>query len=201
MPNPQDNLQRALALAFDAADRQMPEQMAWLGANRVGNFWRLPVLNDAVDVDLTARRVTTSAGAEISLAWGVLLLHYLAITSRPEMLVPEIVFADLPKARTYAGVYHQRAIGRLCGTVGRDLERLRAAAMAQGGRVANGGDAAFDFDVLPRLRLRVIWYAADEEFSPSASILLPANIESYFGIEDIVVLSERVVGWLAGRGL
>ena len=49
--------------------------------------------------------------------------------------------------------------------------------------------------------MRVIWYAADEEFAPSATLLLPANIESYFGIEDVVVLSERVVAWLAGRGL
>ena len=121
--------------------------------------------------------------------------------SRPEQLAPEIVFADLPMARTYARVYQERAIGRLCATVGRDAEKLRRAATALGGRAVAGGDAAFEFDVLPRLRLRLIWHEADEEFSPSATILLPANIESYFCIEDIVVLSERVVAWLAGRGL
>ena len=81
------------------------------------------------------------------------------------------------------------------------MEELRAAAAALGGHPVGGGDAAFDFDVLPRLRLRVIWHAGDEEFSPSATLLLPANVESYFCIEDIVVLSERLVGWLGGRGL
>jgi hypothetical protein len=201
MPEPQDNLQQAIALAFDAVGRQPAAQLAWLGATQSENLWRLPVMNHAVDVDLAARRLTTPAGQEVALAWGVLLLHYLAVVSRPESLAPEIVFADLPTARTYARVYHQRAIGRLCATVGRDGAKLREAAIALGGRAVGGGDAAFDFDVLPRLRVRVIWYAADEEFSPSATLLLPANIEAYFCIEDIVVLSERVVGWLAGRGL
>jgi hypothetical protein len=201
MPEPQDNLKRATALAFDALQRQTAEQMVWLGATRRGNLWRLPVMNDAVDVDLAARRVTTSAGREVNLAWCVLLLHYLAIQSRPELLAAEIVFADLPTARMYARVYHQRAIGRLCATVGRDVEKLRGAATTLGGRAVAGGDAAFEFDVLPRLRLRLIWHAADEEFSPSATLLLSSNIESYFCIEDIVVLSERLVGWLAGRGL
>ncbi len=201
MPEPQDNLQRATALAFEAVQRQTDAQMTWLGASRVGDCWRLPVLNAAVDVDLAARRIATLVGEEVNLAWCVLLLHYLAIAGRPDELVPEIVFADLPTARSYAGVYHQRAIGRLCATAGRDAEKLRAAAAALGGRAVSAGDAAFDFDVFPRLCLRVIWYAADEEFAPSATLLLPANIESYFCIEDVVVLSERVVAWLAGRGL
>ena len=201
MLEPQDNLQRATALAFEAVQRQTAEQMAWLGASPSKDLWRLPILNTAANVDLAARRITTTGGQEVNPAWCVLLLHYLAIAGRPDTRAPEIVFADLPTARSYAGVYHQRAIGRLCGTAGRNVEKLRAAAMALGGRTVRGGDAAFDFDVFPRLCLRVIWYAADEEFAPSATLLLPANIESYFCIEDVVVLSERMVAWLGGRGL
>ena len=65
---------------------------------------------------------------------------------------------------TYAGVYQQRAIARLCATAGRDAERFRTAALAVGGRAAIDGDAAFDFDVFPQLSVRAIWYAADAEF-------------------------------------
>lgn len=201
MPEPQDNLLRATVLGFDAARRQTAEQMVWLGASRVGSLWRLAILNDAVEVDLSGRRITASSGQDVNPAWCVLLLHYLGVAGRPERLTPAITFADLPTARTYARVYQQRAIGRLCATAGRDADKLRAAATGLGGREVDGGDAAFDFDVFPRLCLRVIWHAADEEFPPSATILLPANIESFFCIEDIVVLSERVVGWLGGRGL
>ena len=76
---------------------------------------------------------------------------------------------------------------------------MRIAALALGGRAEAGGDTAFDFDVFPRLAVRVIWYAGDEEFPPSATLLLPVNIASYLCVEDIVVLSERLVSRLAGR--
>jgi hypothetical protein len=89
----------------------------------------------------------------------------------------------------------------LCATVGRDAEGLWAAAGALGGRAAAcaAGDAAFDFCVFPRVLARLVWHAPDEEFSPSATLLLPANIESYFCAEDIVVLSESLVARLGGK--
>jgi hypothetical protein len=199
MPESQDNLRRAAELAFDAVCSQTPEQLLWLGAHHADTFWHLPVLNELLTLDLSAGSITTPAGYEAGPVWRILLLHYLAITLRPESLEPEVTFADLPAARTYARVYHQRVIARLCATAGRDEKSLQAAADALGGRIVQGGDTAFDFDIFPRLCVRVIWHAADEEFPPAATLLLPANIESYFCIEDIVVLSECLVSRLGGR--
>ncbi|MGA2795992.1 MAG: DUF3786 domain-containing protein [Thermoguttaceae bacterium] len=198
MPESQDNLRRAAELAFNAVCNQQTEQLLWLGAQPQDAVWRIPVLNDLLAIDLSARRITTSAGCEVGPVWRILILHYLAIDSRPEKLEPEVTFADLPTARTYARVYHQRVIARLCATTGRDEKSLRAAADALGGRIVPGG-TAFDFDIFPRLCVRVIWHTADEEFPPTATLLLPANIESYFCIEDIVVLSECLVSRLGGR--
>jgi hypothetical protein len=199
MPESQDNLRRAAELAFDAVCNQTPEQFLWLGAQHQDGAWRIPVLNELLKLDISSRRITTPAGCEVGPVWRILLLHYLAIALRPEALEPEVTFADLPTARTYARVYHQRVIARLCATAGRDEKKLRAAADAMGGRIVPGGDTAFDFDIFPRLCVRVIWHAADEEFPPSATLLLPANIESFFCIEDIVVLSESLVSRLGGR--
>ena len=150
-------------------------------------------------MDLSTERVATQAGLEVGPLWRILTLHYLATASRPERLPPEISFADLATARSYAGVYRQRAIARLCGTMGGDTARLAGAAMGLGGRAAAEGDAAFDFDVFPRLTLRLVWYAGDDELPSDATLLLPPNIESYFTVEDVVVLSERLVSRLAGQ--
>ena len=65
--------------------------------------------------------------------------------------------------------------------------------------LVDGGDAAFDIDVFPRVATRLIWYAADDEFPPSATLLLPDNIESFLNIEDVVVMSESLVSRLSGR--
>lgn len=198
-PPPQQNLDLALKAAFEAVAAQPPEQLAWLGAQRTGNAWRLPVLSDAFDADLDAKRVTTSAGRPVGPHWAILALHYLAVSARPEKLLPEITFADLAAARSYSEVYRARTVARLCATVGRSAEGLRSAAAGLGGRRVAGGDAAFEFDIFPRLAMRLVWHAPDEEFPPSATILLPRNIESYFCAEDIVVLSERIVARLAGK--
>jgi len=120
MPAPQDNLRRAEELAFNAASNQKSEQMLWLGARPEDTLWRLPVLNDLLTLEVSARCITTSAGREVSPVWRILSLHYLSIVLRPETLDPEVTFADLPTARTYARVYHQRVIARLCATAGRD---------------------------------------------------------------------------------
>ncbi len=195
----QDNLARATELALAAVARQTDDQLTWLGAQRDGHPWRLPVLEDKLHVDLATGRIRTSAGREVGPHWSILVLHYLAVADRPERRQPETTFAELPTARSYSDVYHQRVIARLCATAGRDAQTLSAAAGALGGRPAEGGDVAFDFDLFPRVAMRLIWHAPDEEFPSSATLLLPQNIESYLPSEDIVVLSERLVSRLGGR--
>ncbi len=198
-PSPQDYYQRATELGFEALSRQSEAQMLWLGAEPSDGHWRLPVLEGTLEVDVSGGRVSASGGEDVTAPWRILVLHYLAIASRPEKHEPQITFADLPMSRSYAGVYQGRVVSRLCATAGRDAEKLCAAARAIGGRTAAGGDVAFDFDVFARLSLRLIWHAPDEEFPPSATLLLPDNIESYFCAEDVVALSESLVARLGGR--
>jgi len=195
----QENIARATEMAFEALGGQTDEQMAWLGAVPQEGIWKLPVLGHALHVDRPAKRVTTEEGKEAGPFWRILALHYLAVRDQPDLTPPGVVFADIPTARSYAGVYHQRVIARLCGTAGRDLETLRAAAEEHGGQLVAEGDAGFDFNVFPRLPVRLVWHAADEEFPPSATLLLPANIEEYLCIEDVTILSECLVSRLGGR--
>ncbi len=198
-PTPQKNLDRASELAFDGLQQQSDEQLAWLGADATADVWRVPVLESEVAVDRAARRVTTPDGRDIGPHWRILVLHYLAIEGQPERVEPAVTFADLATARSYNKVYEGRTVGRLCATVGRTADPLREAARALRGRGTVGGDVAFDFDVFPRLALRLVWHAPDEEFPASATILLPPNIEAFFCAEDIVVLSERLISRLCGK--
>ena len=196
---PQENLQLAARLAFERLCGQSDEQFRWLGADLSGGVWRLPVLGDVLDVDISARRIVASAGGRVGLRWSILVLHYLAVGARPEQVEPSVTFADLGTARSYAGVYAARVTERLCHATGGRLESLRVGADALGAQAAEGGDAAFDFQPFPRIKLRLIWHAGDDEFPATATLLLPRNIESYFCCEDIVVLSENLVARLAGR--
>ena len=136
------------------------------------------------------------------LEWADCLSLHVPKGDRPVLGEPCVTFAHLPDGRVYAGNYEGRVIRRLCATAGRDASTLRAAAEALGAAAVEArGDLAYDFDVLGRLRLRLIWYAGDDEFGPSACVLLPSNISSLLCIEDVVVLSERLVSRLSGRRL
>ncbi|MHC4403413.1 MAG: DUF3786 domain-containing protein [Planctomycetota bacterium] len=198
-PPPQENLARATELGFEALGQQSDHQLLWLGAERADGNWRLAVLEGSLAIDPATRRVTTAEGGDVGPAWRILALHYLGIAARPERQIPRITFADLSTARSYDSVYQGRVIGRLCGTAGRNAETLTAAAEALGGTPVDAGDLAFDFRVFPRLRVRLIWHAPDEEFPPSATLLMPPNVEELFCSEDVVVLSECLVARLGGR--
>jgi len=200
-PPKQENLDRAIDLGFKKLADQTAEQVRWLGADAAGDVWRVPVLEDVIAVDRAARRLTTSAGRPVGPHWAILVLHYLAVRSRPEKLPPGVTFADLPTARFYASVYQGRVIARLCGTAGRTAAKLTAAAKSLGGRSVEieEVDLAYDFDLFPQIAQRLLWHAPDDEFPPSATLLLPPNIEEYLCSEDVVVLSESLVARLGGR--
>ncbi len=197
VPPPQHNLQDATDMAVATLAGQSAEQLSWLGAERAGDAWRLQVLYQTLDIDITSGDVRDSSAEPVKPFLRLLALHYLAITGRPPSTPPEITFATISGARTYAKVYSQRVNGRLCATAGRDLATLRASVESVGGREVEGGDAAFEILFAPRLTTRLIWYAADEDFPPSATLLLPGNIEEFFCVEDIVVMSESIVARLS----
>lgn len=198
LPPLQQNFEDAVVRGLAAVRAQPVEQLAWLGARRAGERWALAVLDDVLSLDLADGTVRTSDGRITGPWWQILTLHYLSATSRPGERPPEVTFASLPEGRGYASVYQQRVIERLCRTVGLDGETLAQAGRELGGTAVPGGDAGFDFQVYPRIRLRLIWYAGDEELPPSAVMLLPENVQAFLPVEDIVVLSERIVSRLSG---
>ncbi|MBI5722605.1 MAG: DUF3786 domain-containing protein [Planctomycetes bacterium] len=195
----QHNLQDATRLALARLSGQSEEQLLWLGASQTQAGHRsVPVLNANLLVDVLSGAVLTDEGVEAGPQWRILVLHYLCCTARPAGLEPSVAFADISSTRVYAGVYGKRVTDRLCAAAGRDIKTLRAGAEALGSRFVKGGDLAFDLPAFPRLTVRVIWHAADEEFPPSATLLFPSNIEAFFCAEDIVVLAERLVSRLSG---
>jgi hypothetical protein len=82
------HLQIAQERAFSLAARQSAEKLQWLGAEFRDDAWHLPVLNETFRVDLQECRITTLDGIGVGLSWGILALHYFAITSYPSFASP-----------------------------------------------------------------------------------------------------------------
>jgi hypothetical protein len=199
IPPAQGHYRIAAAKAVETLAHQTPEQLQWLGAVADGNTWTLDVLGDTLTADIKTGTVKTAKGDDVRETWQILVLHYLSIASKPVFGDGELTFAEIPGTITYDKVYQGRVIGRFCYTAGRNAETLAAAAESLDAQESDGGDKAFVFSLFPKLRFKLIWYAADDEFPQSATILLPTNIFPALSIEDIVVLSEQLVARLGGK--
>ena len=185
--------------AVEVLHGQTEAQIKWLGADRFNARWQLPVMDGLFRVDADSGEVCWEAGGEVRQTWQILTLHYLAVRTRPTVHLPGVTFASLPSARVYASVYENRVNRRLCASVAKDVAALQAAAADIASRVVDGGDFAFEINIFPRIRVRLVWYAGDQELAPSCTLLLPTNIESFLCTEDIVVMSELFVSRLGHK--
>lgn len=202
-PPKQTNYEEALERAFVAVRSRDAVALSMLGADESApGCYRLPVLDTTFLVNLQSAEVTLATveppDNAVRIQWRILALHYL---SAPPGEPSEhwVGFSELePAAQIYQAVYEGRVLGRLCGIMGRDRGRFVEAALRLNGERTDLGDEGFRFRVFPKLPVQIAWYLGDDEFPPSASFVYPENATHFLSLEDVVVLSERVVGRLGG---
>jgi len=205
---PQTNYQVAFERGLELARDQSVAALAALGAERADDgTYRLRVLDATFSVDLERGAISLAddkppapEGANVGLAWQILALHYLSASPPRPSAARWMSFADFQDARGYTPVYRGRVLHRLCGTVGRDRESFVAACHHLDGQPMDWADESFRFEVFPRLPIVVTWYYGDDEFPPNASFLYRDDVLAFVPLEDVIVLSEALVGRLRGKG-
>jgi len=215
----QKNYEVAFEQAMERVRRQSPDHLEFLGAIWAGeDHYTLPVLNSNFAIDFKENRIARLGGGAqegqwmpIGIAWQILTAHYLSapalgilsqdyrLQTTDNRLPQWVTFADIPDLRGYQSVYQGRVIGRFCWTAGRDQESFATASEQLGGKRANWGDEGFQFKVFPRVKIGIAWYAQDDELPVNASFLYPDNILEFLPPEDVIVISENLVGRLQGK--
>ena len=223
---PQTNYQLAFEQGLQRARGQSPASLEALGAEKAPDgAYRLRVLDATCVVDLdggTITRATTeqeqgdrakqdepprrdeaaavfAGGPALPMSWQILTLHYLCASPPWTDSSHWVSFAHFPDARGYDPVYRGRVLNRLCATVGRDRSTFVEACQRLGAESVDWGDEGFRFRVFPRLPVVITWYYGDDEFPPNASFLYLDNVLSFLPVEDVIVLSEGLVGRLQGK--
>lgn len=159
--------------------------------------FRVPLLGRVYGVAHPSGAVTAlDGGAEPGPVQALLALHYLAHADGRPIADRWAAFRDLPDGLVYDGAVRGRVEPRLIATFGRAPERLGRAARRIGGVPVDVGDAAYAFDVLPRIRLAVAVYLGDEELPPAARLLYDASAGHYLPTEDLAILGGMLVGRL-----
>ena len=199
----QTNYRQALARGFELLRGRDAESTKKLGAALAGSGrLELPVLEGAFLVDAEAGICQTTGGEELRIEWQILAVHYLGAEIPGRELSRWVSFPELAaEARAYESAYRGRVLGRLTATAGRDRETFTKACRRLGGEPVDGpGDEGFEFRVFPNVPVRLAWYAGDDELPPGAAMVYGDNVTDFLPVEDVIVLSERLVARLARPG-
>lgn len=157
-----------------------------------GEKLRVPFLNRVYHITFPGLEFKDEADSrqEIPIQEQILILHYMLAPATAGLTGNWVSYREIPGASFYYRAFVKRAIDPLKKVFGDQAERLSAAADILGALRIDSGDAGCELRLLPRVPLRLILWAGDEEFPAEANMLFDENIKEILSAEDIA--------WLAG---
>jgi hypothetical protein len=171
--------------------------------DRDGESYVVPFLTWRYRVSPGRRSIEplTPGAGEVSADLGLLLLFYL-LQARDKPIEGRWVSEfDLPGGSLFFRGPHRFRTDDLAERFGRDLEDFGEASRRLGGVRIDLGDAAYRFQVLPRVPAAAVLWRADDEFPASAKLLLDASVKEHLPLDVIFGLSLELLGALVGRPL
>ncbi|MCF0120529.1 MAG: DUF3786 domain-containing protein [Oscillospiraceae bacterium] len=105
-------------------------------------------------------------------------------------------YREFPWGSVYDANFQGRCIKRLAFSFGSKPELFSKAGEMLGGVPLGKGDASFEFSLLAGFKVRVILYAADDEFPPSSQFLFSSNHVNAFMAEDLAVIGDLIINAL-----
>jgi hypothetical protein len=121
-----------------------------------------------------------------------LLLYHLVSSDGAPLTGKWVSFADLPDGRMYAQAMQGYTGNLLIKAFDPDLERFKQACIAAGGHAEQVGDAAFAFQVLPRVPLMVTYWLGDEDFPSSCKVLFDTSARNHVPIDVCAMLASML---------
>lgn len=170
--DPQDVCRRALV-------RWNPDEASYDIPFLAGSFSCLPTQR-------TIRPEPSLASSKVDFQTGLVLLHYLLEAQDVPPSGRWISEKDIPSGHQFFTGPHAFPLKRIVDLVGDDLRRFADASAALGGIPVDVGDTAFEFSVLPRVPLRMVYWRGDEEFPASAKIRFDATVSLHLRALDTI---------------
>jgi hypothetical protein len=168
-----------------------------------GNVFRVRFLDKTYLIrypDFEFKEIPTGKSAalsEIPLQEQVLILHYMMAGTDARPTGNWVAYREIPGASFYFGPFTKRAIDPLKKVFGNHLSAFHAASAKLDGKVIPEGDAGYEFNIFPKVPVRLILWEGDEEFAPEGNILFDESIGKILPVEDVAWLAGMVVYRLA----
>lgn len=123
----------------------------------------------------------------------ILMLRYLTEGAKAPWNNTFIAYAEMPWGETYLQQFTGRCINRLAASYGNNLDEFTQSAITIGGKSSGEGDAASIVPFMENLLVKLIVWAADDEFPASAQILFSENFKTAFTAEDLAHVGDIIL--------
>ena len=163
-----------------------------LGITAENGVFSVTLMGKTYAVTETAE-ITDGQGNAPALPVQTFLLRYLLEGKNIPALGNWKTFREMPWGELYIKPYTGRVLTRAAFTFGTRVEAFRKAAEKMGAAPVNHGDAGFEFSLVGDYRIRLLVWAGDDEFPPSAQVLYSDNFEEGFAPEDRVVAGDILI--------
>lgn len=144
-------------------------------------------------VSLPDFTVRDSRGQEGDLLITGFIIYYLYTADGTQEVNQWVSLREIPGGTFYADAFKGYTGDVLADSFRGDVEGLEKACRGMGGVEMDLGDLGFTFQLLPRVKLCLVYWQEDEEFPASARILFEASAANYLPCDVLAVLGAQLV--------
>lgn len=132
------------------------------------------------------------SGCELPEFQQLLLLYYFSIADGTPSSGTFVSFADLPGGRMYSQAFQGYSGEELVKVFGENINAFKSSCEQLGGQSQKIADAAYNFEVLPKITIQVVYWLGDDDFSSSCKILFDRNVTHYVPIDACALVGSNL---------
>lgn len=196
------------APVFDEIYKQYLTDIATIDLNHISSRLGITVKGDEAIIPfygiphrVSSTGVMDQEGKRPIHSVSVLLCQYLLLSPDEEPSADSewVRYHSFQNAAPYAGGFRNSAEQSICKAFTGCLDDLKQACSALGGEPKEAPyscDIAFRFQVLPKVKLLMVFNDQDEEFPAECSILFEKHADNYLDMECLAMLGMVLATWL-----
>ncbi len=120
------------------------------------------------------------------------IIYYLLKAKEVNLNGEWISEKDFPGGSTFFRGPHDIPTDLICSRFNNDISAFKKRCGQLQGRDVDMGDAAFIFEITPRIPVIVLYWMGDEDFSPEAKILFDRSIIEHLSLDIIFALVVEI---------
>ncbi len=153
------------------------------------NQFKLKFLDNDYILDCNKRTIVREKDGYVhSAETNVIILNYLGYTDiDAEKSSQWVSLKEVPNGgMLFYPAFHKNTIIRLIDKYGYDLDSFEKICLELGGVPCKLGDKGFEFEVFPKISIKIGIWEGDDEISPSVNMLFNKYVENFMHVESVI---------------